>query len=125
MKLSSFFVVKAIICFLFGIGFIVVPTTVGGWFGITLDPDGVLMARFFAAFLIGIGLILCLCRKADWNLLKNITLSLFVADTIGFIAALVGQLAGVMNALGWIIVAIWFLLALGLGYFQFSKPSKA
>ena len=125
MKLSTFLMVKAIICFLFGIGYIVVPTTVGSWYDITLDPDGVIMSRFFAAFLIGIGLILCLCRNADWNSLKNITLSLFIADTIGFIIALVGQLTGVMNSLGWIIVAIWFLLALGLGYFRFLKPASS
>lgn len=123
MKLGNFLVVKAIICFLFGIGFIVAPTIVAGWFGMTLGPGGVIMARFFAAFLVGIGLILSLCRKADWNFLKNITLSLFIADTIGFIVALVGQLTGVMNALGWIIVVIWFLLALDLGYFRFLNPS--
>lgn len=124
MKLSTFLMIKAVVCFLFGIGYVVVPTTVGAWYDIALDPDGVIMSRFFAALLIGIGLILYLCRKSDWNLLKNITLSLFIADTIGFIIALVGQLTGVMNSLGWIIVAIWFLLALGLGYFSFLKPSK-
>jgi hypothetical protein len=123
MKLSTFLMVKAIICFIFGIGYAVVPVTVGEMYAINLDPDGVLMARFFAALLIGIGLVLCLLRNADWNILKVITLSLCIADTIGFIIALVGQLAGVMNGLGWIIVAIWFLLALGLGYFRFLKPA--
>ena len=82
------------------------------------------MARFFGALLIGIGLILWLSRNADWNILKVVTLSLFIADTIGFIVALVAQLAGVMNSLGWIIVAIWLLLALGLGYFRFLKPAN-
>ncbi len=81
------------------------------------------MARFFAGLLIGIGVILWLSRNADWSLLKHITLSLFIADTIGFIIALTGQLAGVMNTMGWIIVAIWLLLALGLGYFRFLKPA--
>ena len=124
MKLSTFLLVKAIVCFLFGIGYAVVPITVGSIYAINLDPDGLLMARFFAALLIGVGLILWLLRNADWNVLKVITLSLCIADTIGFIIALVAQLAGVMNALGWIIVAIWFLLALGLGYFRFLKPGN-
>ena len=124
MKLSTFLLVKAIICFLFGIGYLVIPTTVGSWYDITLDSDGVIMSRFFAALLIGIGLILWLCKDADWNLLKVITLSLCIADTIGFIVALVAQLTGLMNALGLIIVAIWFMLASGLGYFRFLKPAK-
>jgi hypothetical protein len=124
MKLSTFLMVKAIICFLFGIGYLVIPTTVGSWYDIALDSDGVMMSRLFGALLIGIGLILWLCKNADWTLLKVITLSLCIADTIGFIVALVGQLNGIMNALGWIIVVIWFLLALGLGYFRFIEPAK-
>jgi hypothetical protein len=125
MKLSTFLMVKAIVCFVFGIGFAVVPTAVGSIYALTLDPDGLIMARFFAALLIGIGLMLWLSRNADWNALKGITLSLCIADTIGFIVALVGQLAGDMNALGWIIVVIWLLLALGLAYFRFLNPSAS
>jgi hypothetical protein len=30
-----------------------------------------------------------------------------------------------MNALGWITVAIWLFLALGLGYYRFLAPSTA
>ena len=124
MKLSTFLIIKAIVCWVFGIGYALIPVTVGTMYAINLDSDGVLMSRFFAALLIGIGLILWLLRNADWNVLKVITLSLCIADTLGFIIALVGQLAGVMNGLGWIIVAIWFLLALGLGYFRFLKPAS-
>ena len=124
MKLSTFLIVKAIVCFLFAIGYIVAPVATGSIYEITLDPDGILMARFFGALLFGIGLILWLSRNADWNMLKGITLSLFIADTAGFIIALVAQLAGVMNSLGWIIVAIWLLLSLGLGYFRFLKPTN-
>jgi hypothetical protein len=124
MKLSTFLIVKAIVCFAFAIGYIVVPVSTGSIYEITLDSDGIIMARFFGALLIGIGLILWFCRNADWNILKVITLSLFIADTTGFIIALVAQLAGIMNSLGWIIVAIWLLLALGLGYFRFLKPTN-
>jgi hypothetical protein len=124
MKLSTFLLIKAIVCFIFGIGYVVAPVAVGSMYAINLDPDGVIMARFFAALLIGIGLILWLLRDADWNVLKGITLSLCIADTIGFIIALVGQLAGNMNALGWIIVIIFLLLAVGLCYFRFLKPGN-
>jgi hypothetical protein len=39
MKLSTFLMVKAIVCLVFGIGFAVVPTTVGSIYALTLDPD--------------------------------------------------------------------------------------
>ncbi len=125
MKLNSFLLVKAIISLAFGIGFAVIPAAMWSIYGITLDPVGIVMTRFLAACLIGIGLICWLTRNADWNALKGITFSLCVADTIGFIVALSGQLSGIMNTLGWIIVAIWLLLALGLGYFRFLKSGTS
>ncbi len=125
MKISTFLVIKAVVCFIFAIGYLLLPVTVGSMYAINLDPDGILMSRFFAALLVGIGLILWLLKDAEWNLLKVITLSLFVADTLGFVIALVAQLSGVMNGLGWIIVIIWLLLAAGLGYLRFVKQGNS
>jgi len=124
MKLNTFLLVKAIICIVFGIGFAVVPTTVGSIYAITPDPDGLIMTRFFGAAFIGISLILWFCRDTDWNTLKGITLSLCIADTVGFLAALLGQLSGNVNAAGWVNVALWLVFALGLGYFRFLKPAN-
>lgn len=125
MKISSFLMLKAIISLLFGIGFIAIPTAVWSVYGVTLDPAGIIMTRFFAACLLGIGLICWVTRNADFNTLKGIILSLCIADTIGFIIALSMQLSGIVNALGWINVAIWLLLALGLGYFRFLKSGTS
>ena len=124
MKLSSFLVVKAIISLAFGIGFVAIPVAVWSIYGVALDSPGIFMTRFVGALLIGVGLICWFTRNADWTALKVITLSLCIADTIGFIVALSGQLSGTMNTLGWIVVAIWLLLALGLAYFRFLKPAN-
>jgi hypothetical protein len=124
MKLSTFLLVKSIICIVFGIGFAVVPVAVCSIYAITPDPDGLIMTRFFGAAFLGIGLILWFCRNADVNTLKGITLSLCIADTVGFIAALLGQLSGNVNAVGWVNVALWLIFALGLGYFRFLKPAN-
>jgi len=78
---------------------------------------------YFGAMLVGVALI---CYSASSSrasaLRKKVILSLFCADTIGFILALIAQLSGDMNGLGWILVALWLVLALGLGYFYFLKP---
>ncbi len=121
MKLSNFLVVKTIISLAFGIGLALVPVLVMSMYGVTLDPAGIFMTRFVGACLIGIGLICWLDRDADGGALQGITLALFVGDSVGFVVALLGQLAGLMNVLGWVLVAIWLLLALGLGYFRFLK----
>ena len=125
MKISSFLMLKAIISLAFGIGFALIPAVVWSIYGVTLDPAGIMMTRFFGACLLGIGLICWVTQNADFNTLKGITLALCIADTIGFIIALSAQLSGMINTLGWINVAIWLLLALGLGYFRFLKPSTS
>jgi len=125
MKLSNFLVVKAVISLVFGIALALAPAALMLLYGVTLDPPGILMARFFGACLIGIGLICWLDRSADRAALQGITLALFIGDSIGFIVALLGQLSGLMNALGWVNVVIWLFLALGLGYFRFLKPSAS
>ena len=125
MKLNNFLVLKAIISLVFGIAFVLIPSSVMSVYGITLGLEGVLMTRFLGACLIGIGFICWFDRSTDTGALQGITLSLFIADTIGFIVALLGQLTGIMNSFGWIIVAIWFFLALGLGYFRFVKTNNS
>ena len=125
MKLSTFLLIKAIVCIVFGIGFAVVPTTVGSIYELAPDPDGLILARYFGASFIGIGLILWFCRNTDWTALKGITLALCIADTVGFIAALTGQLSGNVNSLGWINVALWLIFALGLAYYRFIKPANS
>jgi len=125
MKLSNFLVVKAVISLAFGIAFALVPAAMMSLYGVTLDLGGAFMARFLGACLIGIGLICWLDRNADPQVLQGITLALCIGDTVGFIVALLGQLSGLTNALGWVNVVIWLLLALGLGYFRFLKPSAS
>jgi hypothetical protein len=125
MKISSFLMLKAIISLAFGISFAVIPAVVWPIYGVTLDPSGIMITRFLGACLLGIGLICWVTRNADFSTLKGIILSLCIADTIGFIIALSAQLSGIVNTLGWINVAIWLLLALGLGYFRFLKPGTS
>ena len=125
MKLGNFLVVKAVISLAFGIAFALVPAAVMSLYGVTLDLGGALMARFLGACLIGIGLICWLDRNAAPQVLQGITLALCIGDTVGFIVALLGQLSGLANALGWVNVVIWLLLALGLGYFRFLKPNAS
>ncbi|MBE0655815.1 MAG: hypothetical protein IH594_18590 [Bacteroidales bacterium] len=125
MKLSTFLVIKAVVCIVFGLGFVAIPATVSSIYEITLDPNGLMMARLYGSVFFGVGLIVLLCRNANWNALKDITLSLAIADSIGFIVALSAQLSGILNSLGWINAALWLIFALGLWYYRFLRPNKA
>ncbi len=122
--MKALLLVKAVICFAFGLGMITVPGPVMAVYGVALDFPGEMITRWFAALLLGIG-VLCLSTRAMTvsKDQKGVLLSLFVADTLGFVVALVAQINGMMNALGWVDVAIWLVLALFLGYFRFLSKT--
>lgn len=127
MKLSNLMIIKAVIVVVFGVGFVLMPATVMSFYGVTLNPGGAFMTQLFGAAFILLGILLWFARNAPSSdvALRAIVLAVVVGDVIGFIVALLAQLSGVTNALGWVTVALYLLLALGFGYFQFVKPATS
>jgi len=126
MKLSVLMAIKSIICILFGLSFLLVPELIMSIYGVTLDASGTVMARFLGATFVILSITLWFGRNDSGSeTLRGFVLGIFIGDSIGFVVALIAQLSGIMNVLGWAIVALWFLLAAGFGYFQFTLPRKA
>ena len=126
MKLSTFLIVKTIVSLVFAIALLVLPGQLATLWDMASDPATILMARYVGVGLLGIGLVCWFLKDAPHSETRQgILLSLFLADSIGFIVALYGQLTNVMGALGWVNVVIWLLLAVGLAYFRFVKPQAA
>ncbi|MBE0591883.1 MAG: hypothetical protein IH616_05725 [Gemmatimonadales bacterium] len=121
MKLSALMIVNAIVAAVFGIGFVIAPGYVVSLYssegGAMLD----LMCKLFGAALVGFAALSWLARNApDSEARRAIVLAFLVADLVGCVVALLAQLDGVVNALGWSTVAIYLLLAIGFGYFAFA-----
>jgi hypothetical protein len=126
MKLKTVLVFNAIAALAFGIGFVLIPATVGGLYGITQSPSVTFVGQLFGVELIGIGLICWLIRNiADPGSQRAIIISLLISDIVGAIVSVLGITSGVMNVVGWSSVAIYLLLVLSYGYFLFAKPSSA
>ena len=120
MRLYTFLIIKAGISIIFGLSFLLIPVGTASLFGIRLDLAGATTARYVGALLLGVGFICWFARLCTGFLeIQGILLSLLIADTLGFLIALFTQLSGLYNTLGWVNVAVWLLLALGLGYFRF------
>ena len=125
MKLNTLMVINTVIAAVFGITFVLVPAQVLQLYGVTADAAFKYVGQLFGASLIGFAVLTWLARSAADSVARRaIVLALFVSDGIGFIVALVGQLAGVVNALGWSTVVIYLLLAVGFGYIQFTQPAS-
>ena len=126
MNLKNMHTVKAVVCLAFGALFLLVPGPLMSFFGVTLDPGGMFVARLYGASLIGNLCLTWFSRNDPGSQARNAAvLGLFVYDAIGFVVALAAVLSGVMNLFGWAVVLLYLFLTLGYGYFQFKKPAAA
>ncbi len=125
MKLGTLMVINTVLAALYGLAFVLVPTQLISLYGLTVDAPLRYTGQLFGAALISFAVLTWSARNApDSEARRSIVLALFIGDALGFILALVGQLGGVVNALGWTTVAVYLLLAVGFGYFQFLKPAS-
>jgi hypothetical protein len=126
MKLGNLFVVNAVVAGLFGLALVLVPGQFLAQYGLAIDAGFGLVAQLFGTALIGYALLTWGARKAaESEARRAIVFALFVADAIGFVVALIAQLKGLVNAVGWSTVVIYLVLAIGFAYFHFAKPAEA
>src|SRR3990172_1180494 len=126
MKYRNLLVVNAVVALLYGIGLVLLPSTVLSLYGVTPGPAVNLASQLFGVELLHVGLICWFARNvSDSPAQRAIILASLIGQVFGLIVALMGTLSGVFNVVGWSAVAIYLLLGLGYAYLQFMKPSHA
>ena len=126
MKLNNLLVVAAVVAGVFGVAFVVASGPLLAVYGITLDKAGTLVAQLFGALLIGLAVLNWFARNVtDPEARQAVVFGNLAGDVVGFVVILIGQLAGIANALGWLNVGLYLLLALGFAYVQFMQPRSA
>jgi hypothetical protein len=127
MKFRTLMVIKAVVCVCFGSFILLAPVFAYSLFlGISLDGAGIFAAREYAASLIGTFLITWFARNiAPSDARWAITLGLCIYDAIGFVISLAGEITGLLSPMGWSIVVLYLLLALGFGYFLVGGAQPA
>ena len=122
MKLKTLLIIKAIVCLCLGIPILLFPNFIYSIFGATLAAGGVFAAREYGASMMGNLMLTWFARNSQESDARwAIVLALFVYDAVGFIIALIAIISGAINSLGWLIVLLYLLLALGFGYFLLPK----
>lgn len=124
MNFKTLMLIKAVVCLFFGILLLAIPVTLLSIFGATLDSGGIFTAREYGSSLFG-NLFLCWFARnsAESDARKAIIIALFVYDLIAFVMTTFTVIAGVLNALGWLIVFTYMFFTIGFGYFLVRPPS--
>jgi hypothetical protein len=117
------FTLNGVIAGGYGIALLVATDPILDLYGITPNPQGAYMARWFGLELLAIGLVTWLARDAAESAAgRAIARALAVTYAIGGVLALWGTLVGPFNTLGWIAVALNLGLGSGFAWYQLSKP---
>jgi len=125
MRLSTLLLFGGVLALVFGLGFLLVPRPMLTLYGVPTDPSVVLMARFFGAALVQIGLVLYLIRDVgDPRTQRGVVIGSFIGSVAGLVVALTGQFWGLVNQFGWSTVAIYALLTFGYGSIMFGRPAS-
>jgi hypothetical protein len=124
MRLSTLLLFGGVLALVFGLGFLLVPRPMLTLYGVPTDPSVALMARFFGAALVQIGLVLYLIRDVgDPRTQRGVVIGSFIGSVAGLVVALTGQFWDLLNQFGWTTVAIYGLLTLGYGSIMFGRPA--
>ena len=123
MRLSTLLLIAGVIALVFGIGFLLAPRGLLHLYGVTPDPAVVLMARFFGAALVQVGLVFYLIRDVgDPRTQRGVVIGSFLGTLAGLVVALTAQFWGLLNSFGWSTVAIYGFVLVGYGTFVFGRP---
>jgi hypothetical protein len=126
MTLKRLFMLNGAIAVGYGVALLLAAGPILDVYGITPNPEGVYMGRWFGVGLLAMGLSTWLARDAaDSAGGQAVARALAVAYGIGVVLALWGTLFGPFNALGWIAVGLNLLLGSGFAYSQRSRPGTA
>lgn len=116
MKTKTLFIVDALVLLLFGLGFLFMPAALISMYGAILQPPGVAMGRFFGASMLAIAWMMYQSKDEEQSaavdgLMQGNILVWILAAAI----ALLGQIQGTFNFLGWSTIALGVFFAAWFG----------
>ena len=122
MNRNAFLVFAAAISIIYGIGNLLLPAWVHEIHGLTSSPSASLVSRYLGSALLGLGVIVWMARNAaDTDALSAIMRGGLVVAVAGLVVSVHAMMAGLMNTIGWVLVIVEGLLALGFVYFGLVK----
>lgn len=120
MKLSTFAIIVTILAMGFGLAFLLVPMKLAEFYGVSLAGGGIVIARYFGAANIFIGLIFWSYSGVSptaksW---PKLLLYSLIYDVLQLIITLMTVINKESNNMTWTSVALFALLAIGSLYYM-------
>ncbi len=122
MKHKTLFVIDAVVLLLIGLGYLFIPGPHLELYGITLQPPGVALGRYYGAAILAIAWVMWKTRGSepseaiDGLMQGNIFLWILSAAI-----ALLGQIQGTFNYKGWPTIALSVFFAAWFTYQRYAK----
>ena len=126
MRFPTLLLIAALLSLGFGLSFLLVPGIALPLYGVDPTPTTTLRSRFFGAALFQWGVALYLVREVrEPATQRGLVLAGVAGSAAGLAVALMGQLTGLVNAMGWSTVAIYGLLMLAFASLLRARPATA
>jgi len=117
-----FFPLISLLALAFGLAFIVAPDKFGDLIGLGVSDALSAMGRMMGAAMLAWGLILWSARDFDDAAQTAVLRATGLADAIGAASAFVASVSGTMNVFGFVIAAIFVVVAMACVW---ALPSRA
>ena len=125
ITLKNLFILNSLVAFSYGIGALVSPAWVMSTYGLTLNPAGELMTRFYAAELIAHGWMTWRARSASTSEARQAILSArCIGNAIRTAVSIAFLAAGQADWRGLFIIFLFAFFSLAYAYFWLIKPDR-
>ena len=123
MKFKTYMIISAIIAVLYGLGFLFIPNTLIGLYGVKLNEPGRFVALYFGSALMGVGVTWWRLRDAKtlYDAREGALLGGIVLSITGLIVAFIDAFSGPSNNFVWINPIIYGFLTIVFVYFYFKR----
>jgi len=126
MTFKTLLLIKAVVCLTFGVLLLFFPGFLLGVLGASLAAPGLFLGREYGANMIGTMTLMWFARDlGETHARKPILLYLLVYDALGLLVTTINTLSGVLNFMGWGIVAVYLFITLGSAYLLLQKPKSS
>ena len=124
MNIRRLFIINGLILGASGILAVLFPVSVCKIYGVDISPEVLMMSQFAGLGSIAVALVALFVQKVrDPLALRGLSLAFLITHGVGAIISIQNTLSGVIE-LGWPIVILYSIFAIGYAYFYFIGRYK-